>query len=152
LGLLVVIIILTILVNFRSGLWGPLIIAIDCMPFLMVVVVGSLMKRQMTDIWHSQRRIVRARAMDLLDPLNEALKDGGFEPVARSSGVTLLFAEGGTTFDLKDGLNLTLVDAGTRTVLYLGPDRDETRRDVEGVKTIVDRVLEGMESQPPSRP
>jgi len=139
---------LTIIITYLSGVRGPVIMLMNSLPIIFIAVIAFYLRRDMVDIWHSQRRIIRARAMDLLDPLNVALKDGGFEPVARRSGATLFFAEEGTTFDLKDGLNLTLVDAGARTVLFLGPDRDGTRRDVEAVKGIVDTVLDAREARP----
>ena len=121
-------------------------LALGALLAIMTYGIISWKRRQMKDIWYSSRMFVTFRAADLLGPLEKALRDAGLEPAARK-GLNPYW----TTLDLKGGLNLTVIDAGPRAVLYVGPDRDETRRDVEGIKRVVDKALAGMEAQPPSR-
>ena len=58
---MLVMFLLVIVITFSSGFWGPLIIAIDIWPIASFVIVVFLMRRQMADIWYSQRRTVAAR-------------------------------------------------------------------------------------------
>ena len=99
----------------------------------------------------SQHRITGMSYRNVIVLLERALTDGGLTPHTRK-GRWIGFPYEGLQFDLKGGLNLTVVNGINRPVLYLGPDREGTRRELERVKRIVDKTLEGMEARPPSRP
>ena len=117
----------------------PVLLALGVLLAIMLYGIISWKRRQMRDIWYSSRTFVTLKATDLLGPLEKSLRDAGLEPAARKG-----LNPSWTTLDLKGGLNLTVIDVRPRAVIYVGPDRDETRRDVEGVKRVVDKALAGI--------
>ena len=138
--------IIVVVTSFVVGLRSLLvIIALGCLVALMVFIIIIVERRQMGDIWYSPRTFIMARATELLGPLERALQDGHLEPKTRKG----LYPRW-TTIDLKGGVNLTLGDIGKRSVIYVGPDLGETRRDVEAVKGVVDAVLDAREARAPT--
>jgi len=116
--------------------------------FLGTVLLVAVKQRY---ILSSQHRITGMGFREAAVLLEGALTDGGLAPVTRR-GRWIGFPYEAMRFDLKGGLELTVVNGINRPVIFLGPDHDGTRPELERVKGIVDGALEGMAARPPSRP
>ena len=148
----------------RSGLtwavWGPLaafLVAIAALvPFahnpavwpilllcavvvLLVAVLASRWMSALGDVRHSQVRTVPRCGKGALDALQEELGRKGYSPVPRDPG-KVPFANL-CIIDLRGGLRITVAGEPGRSLVYVGPDNDDTRRDLEGVKRVVDAVV-----------
>ena len=79
--------------------------------------------------------------MEAFDALLEELGRKGFAPVPKDRDNVP--HENCYIIDLRGGLSITVVGELTRTLVYVGPDNDDTHRDVGAVKRVVDDMLGG---------
>jgi hypothetical protein len=96
----------------------------------------------MADIWHSQRLFVPRFEGDLTGTIEAALKETGQSPTRVSLSRTPLAPEREVLL-LEDCLNVTVISAPRGHVVYVGPDRNDTRASVEHAKAAVDAALAG---------
>ena len=102
-----------------------------------------VMRWTMRERWHSEYRAFTADTGDAMAVVEDALRKGGYAPVAREQGTL----ETVWTTDVRGGLNVKFESAGDKVVIYVGPVTDESRRDVTAIEGLIDVALSQTKEQ-----
>ena len=143
LSVMAVVVIGGLLIFLLAGVYGPLLFLIGFAVFYL-----SVYRWQEVDVWHSQTRWVDMGPSAATKPLVTALGEAGFGPASRKPRG---YFSGREAYDLKGGLNVTIVDYQESCQIYVGPDNVQTHRDVENAKWVIDKTLAALEAPPTSR-
>jgi len=108
------------------------------LPTLLIPILLSW--HWMRDIWSSEYRVFLAKGAGFspLPVIEEALRAGGLNPVRREQR----HYKNWMTLDVGRALNVTLVPTFAGYVAYVGPVRDDMRRDIDRIERAVDTAME----------
>lgn len=117
------------------------------------VILGGVMLLFVADLahdyrfsrvmWRSQSRRAPDEDPRFVDRLEAALAEAG-SLVSRRRVTRRYSTPAMDVLALRGGVQVSLVPVGRPRHVYVGPVNDDTRRNVEGAKRVVDRVLAGM--------
>jgi hypothetical protein len=98
-------------------------------------------------LWRSQRRTAPRLGDDELDAVEAALVEAGYEP---AWGTSLVTYDNYQSLQVREGTYVTFAkmrdwSGGDCTHIFVGPVREDNRRDVEVAKRLVDRVVDRSE-------